>query len=101
MEVRQAFIATLRRLEADADVRVAIVTGTGDKAFVAGADIAEFERRTALDQFTTSRCGTVYSEAARFRKPLIAAINGYCLGGGCELALACDVRIASTTARLG
>ena len=99
--VRQAFMATLERLEADTSVRVVIVTGAGERAFVAGADIAEFETRTALDQFTASRCATVYSAAARFRKPLIAAINGFCLGGGCELALACDIRIASTGARFG
>ena len=99
--VRQAFVATLGRLEADPSVRVAIVTGAGEKAFVAGADISEFEHRTAIEQFTISRCGAVYSAAAAFRKPLIAAINGVCLGGGCELALACDIRLASATARLG
>src|SRR6185436_145319 len=99
--VRQAFIAALGRLDEDPDVRVGIVTGSGTKAFVAGADIAEFEHRTAFDQFTVSRSATIYSATAAFRKPLIAAINGFCLGGGCELALACDVRIASTTSRLG
>jgi enoyl-CoA hydratase len=99
--VRQAFIEALGRLDGDPGVRVAIVTGAGEKAFVAGADIAELEDRTALEQFTVSRCGTVFSAAAAFRKPLVAAINGFCLGGGCELALACDIRIASATARLG
>jgi enoyl-CoA hydratase len=99
--VRQSFIETLRQLEANPDVRVAIVTGAGDKAFVAGADIAEFEHRTPIDQFTVTRCATVFSATAAFRKPLIAAINGFCLGGGCELALACDIRLASATARLG
>ena len=99
--VREQFIATLDRLEADPAVRVAILTGSGEKAFVAGSDIAEFEQRTAFDQFTISRCQTIFSATAAFPKPLIAAINGFCLGGGCELALACDIRIASTAARLG
>jgi enoyl-CoA hydratase len=99
--VREAFIETLGTLGTDPDVRVVIVTGAGEKAFVAGADIGEFERRTALDQFMVSRCATVFSATAAFPKPLIAAINGFCLGGGCELALACDIRIASATARLG
>jgi enoyl-CoA hydratase len=99
--VRQQFLTTLDALAGNDDVRVAIVTGAGEKAFVAGSDISEFEDRTPLDQFTISRCQTVFSGTAAFPKPLIAAINGFCLGGGCELALACDIRIASTAARFG
>jgi enoyl-CoA hydratase len=98
---RQAFIAALDALERDDAVRVVIVTGAGDKAFIAGADIAEFEGRRPVDQFRVMRERSVYDVADAFPKPLIAAINGFCLGGGCELAMACDVRIAADTAKLG
>jgi enoyl-CoA hydratase len=99
--VRALLADGLDSIERDADVRVAIITGAGEKSFVAGADIAEFADRTALDQFRAMRCGTIFESAAAFSKPLIAAINGFCLGGGCELALACDVRIASERSKFG
>ncbi|HWP38534.1 MAG TPA: enoyl-CoA hydratase-related protein [Gemmatimonadales bacterium] len=98
---RQAFIAALDALEHDDSVRVVVVTGAGDKAFIAGADIGEFEGRRPVDQFRVMRERSVYDVADAFPKPIIAAINGFCLGGGCELAMACDIRIAADTAKLG
>ncbi len=98
---RTAIIAALDELERDPKVRVVIVTGAGDKAFIAGADIAEFEGRAPVDQYRVMSERSVYQAADRFPKPIIAAINGFCLGGGCELAMACDIRIAADTAKLG
>ncbi len=98
---RRAIIAALDELERDPAVRAVIVTGAGDKAFIAGADIAEFEGRAPVEQWRVMSEWSVYQAADRFPKPIIAAINGYCLGGGCELAMACDIRIAADTAKLG
>ena len=89
-------------LEHDPTVRVVVLTGTGTRAFVAGADIAELlpmDDRSALD---FSELGNeVLKRIERSSKPFIAAVNGFALGGGCELALACDVILASNTARFG
>jgi enoyl-CoA hydratase len=86
----------------DHSVRVLILTGSGEKSFVAGADINELARQTALDGKNTALRGQgVFRKLETMGKPTIAAINGFALGGGCELALACTMRIASRTARLG
>ena len=98
---RTAIVAALDALERDRAVRAVIVTGAGDKAFIAGADIAEFEGRAPVEQFRVMSEWSVYQAADRFPKPIIAAVNGFCLGGGCEFAMACDIRIAADSARFG
>ena len=86
----------------DAQVRAVIVTGSGEKAFVAGADINELAQKTPITGKETSERGQyILQQIERFPKPVIAAINGFALGGGCELALACHIRIASEKAQLG
>ena len=86
----------------DAEVRALILTGAGEKAFIAGADINELAQRTAIDGKEFSLFGQgVLHMLETMGKPSIAAINGYALGGGCELALACTIRLASRTAKLG
>ncbi len=89
-------------LGADAAVRAVILTGAGGRAFVAGADIAELARLDSLAAMRLSREGQrVFGTIERCPKPVIAAVGGYALGGGCELALACHIRIASPSARFG
>ncbi|MDT5062532.1 MAG: enoyl-CoA hydratase [Acidobacteriota bacterium] len=91
----------LEELREDESVGVVVFTGAGDKAFIAGADIAEFAGRTALTQRDVMVARSLFTAIDTFPKPVIAMINGYCLGGGCELALACDLRLASETASFG
>lgn len=94
--------AALKNLEADEEVRVIIITGSGDRAFVAGADVAEMKDMSPAQARQFSRRGQeVMFALQNIPKPVIAAVNGFALGGGCELAMACDIRIASEQAKFG
>jgi enoyl-CoA hydratase len=99
--VRGEMIAAVDSLRLDNEVRVIVITGAGDKAFVAGADINEFATRTPIEQRNVMAERSIFTELAACPKPTIAMINGFALGGGCELAMACDMRIAAASARLG
>ncbi len=89
-------------LAADPAVRGVILTGAGPKAFVAGADISELTSQGPMDGKARARAGQlVFRAFESMNKPVVAAVNGFALGGGCELAMACHIRIASDTARFG
>ncbi len=92
----------LDAVSADADTRVVILTGAGEKAFIAGADINELAVQTPVGGRDHARRGQrLFDRIERLGKPVIAAVNGFALGGGCELAMACTLRIAADTARFG
>src|SRR5215510_4568564 len=89
-------------LKRDDAIRTLILTGSGDKSFVAGADISEFVAQSPSSGRDHALAGQhVFDLIENLGKPVIAAVNGYALGGGCELAMACTLRIAADTARLG
>ena len=107
-EVRNALnLDVLREIETaldgwrfDPEVAVVIITGAGEKSFASGADIAELNRRTMVEALRPNMTAT-YRKIEEYEKPVIAAINGFALGGGLELALACDIRVASLNAKMG
>jgi enoyl-CoA hydratase len=101
IKTREEGAALIEELRSDDSVNVVVITGAGDKAFIAGADIAEFAGRTSNMQRDVMVQRSLFNAIDTFPKPVIAMVNGYCLGGGCEVALACDIRIASETASFG
>ncbi len=100
--VLSALEEAVDRIAAQSDVKVVLVSGQGDKAFVAGADIKEMLSKTPAEGQQFSIVGQrVFSKLEALPQPVIAVINGYALGGGCELACACDIRIAADNASFG
>jgi enoyl-CoA hydratase len=99
--VRSDLISALDALRANDDVRVIVLTGAGEKAFIAGADINEFAQRTPIEQRDVMADRRIFDELANCPRPTIAMINGFALGGGCEVAMACDIRVAAESARFG
>ena len=101
-EVIQALEDTFRSIEGDASIQGVILTGEGERAFAAGADITEFQNLEAKDGEAFAVKGQeVFSLIEHCTKPVIAVVNGFALGGGCELAMACHMRIATSNAKFG
>ena len=98
-ELMSALVAALEELDADPEIR-AIVIGGGERAFAAGADISELAAATPISLYENRRIDQ-YDTIKNLRTPLVAAVSGFCLGGGCELAMICDLIVASETAKFG
>ena len=104
LDMWEAIPPALAKFEADPDVRVIVLTGAGDKAFVSGADISQFEKQRSSEEAVKryEEIGeAAQAKLAAFEKPMIAMIRGYCLGGGLNIANTCDLRIAAEDARFG
>jgi enoyl-CoA hydratase len=98
-KVHKEGVAALDDLRRDESVRVLVLTGAGERSFIAGADIGEFQDKTPVTQRDRFHDKTLFNSIDTFPKPVIAMVNGFCLGGGNELALACDLRICSENAK--
>lgn len=94
-------LSAFEELENDQDIGVIVFTGAGEKSFAAGADINQVTNRNSLDAFAAKNMSDVYRCIEKSKKATIAAINGFALGGGCELAMSCDIRMASENAKIG
>jgi len=101
MQLRRELVQVLEMTRLDDEIYVVVITGAGDKAFSAGADISEFPKLYPADQIKRRGEQTPYEFIRQMPKPVIAMVNGFALGGGCELALACDIVIASENAQFG
>ena len=101
-DVLKELDSALDKLALDSDIKSIIITGDGDKAFIAGADIKEMQSMSKEEAYQHSKLGqTIFSKIENFNKPVAAVINGYALGGGCELSLACHMRYVSDKALIG
>ncbi len=101
-QVLEELNTELDRVYADADVKAVVLTGAGPKAFVAGADISEFMQASAAEGSALAKKGQdIFARIERCPKPFVAAVNGFALGGGCELAMSCHFRVASENAKFG
>lgn len=101
-DVAKELVSTFTSIGLDDDIKVIILTGEGEKAFSAGADIEYMSKISADESVEYAKLGQLVTETVEsVKQPTIAAINGFALGGGCEVAMSCDIRIASDTAKLG
>ncbi|PYZ92987.1 enoyl-CoA hydratase [Salipaludibacillus keqinensis] len=94
-------LQALEEIKSNNEIECIIFTGQGDKSFAAGADISQLQKKTAIDALEHNTMQQMYDYIEGYGKPTIAMVNGYALGGGCELAMACDIRVASENAKFG